>query len=80
MKQIASNYIHFHIRFSPMNEYKHDGDDVSLIPSARCFTNYSCIGPFASTAKLASCAFVQTMVNALDCCQISKMHCCLMGN
>jgi hypothetical protein len=26
MKQIASNYIHFHIRFSPMNEYKHDGD------------------------------------------------------
>ena len=80
MKQIASNYIHFHIRFSPMNEYKHDEIDVSLIPSARCFTNYSCIGPFASTAKLASCAFVQTMVNALDCCQISKMHCCLMGN
>jgi hypothetical protein len=26
MKQIAANYIHFHIRFSPMNEYDHDGE------------------------------------------------------
>ncbi len=26
MKQINSNYMHFHIRFSPMNEYDHDGE------------------------------------------------------
>jgi hypothetical protein len=26
MKQINANFLHFHIRFSPMNEYDHDGD------------------------------------------------------
>jgi hypothetical protein len=26
MKQIAANILHFHIRFSPMNEYDHDGN------------------------------------------------------
>jgi len=26
MKQIAANYLHFHIRFSPMNEYDHEGE------------------------------------------------------
>lgn len=26
MKQIEANYLHFHVRFSPMKEYDHDGE------------------------------------------------------